>query len=78
MTNSRDKNSKKGAHLVKPTPKKTAPKPEKAKKRMPRVFGVLIAVLVAAAVGLCVFNQMYPNVFPGVTAGSIPVGGKSV
>nr|WP_297274365.1 VanW family protein [uncultured Agathobaculum sp.] len=54
-----------------------APKTGKKGKRVPlavKVAGGLVALLLVA---LCGFTYLYPNVFPGVTVGSIPVGGMT-
>lgn len=69
---------KKGAHVVSKRSTKVAPKPEErghsAAGRMTVVLSGVFVLLLALLVG---FNQLYPSIFPGVTAGSIPVGGKS-
>ena len=53
------------------------PQTGKKQKRVPlaaKITGGIVALLLAA---LCVFTYLYPNIFPGVTVGSIPVGGMT-
>ena len=58
---------------MKKTAKNTVPKAEKKKFRVPLAAKIAGGVLAA----LCAFLYLYPNAFPGVTVGSIPVGGLS-
>ena len=54
-----------------------AAKAPKARKPMPlgaKIVLILLALLLAA---LCVFTYAYPYIFPGVTVGTIPVGGMT-
>ena len=59
---------------MKKTAKNTAPKAEKKKFRVPLAAKIAGGLLFVA---LCGFTYLYPNVFPGVTVGTIPVGGMS-
>ncbi len=46
--------------------------------RRAAVLGIAAGGLLVLLMGaLCGFNYFYPNVFPGVSAGAVPVGGKS-
>lgn len=72
----KQKEPKKGAHTVQK--QQSAPKPEKGKSRAPLACAIAGGVVALLFVLLCGFNYVYPNVFPGVTAGSIPVGGMSL
>lgn len=71
--------AKKGAHLVNKNAKNPAPKPEKQirKGRFPVVCGIAGGLFAVLLVGLIGFTYLYPNIFPGVTVGSIPVGGMN-
>lgn len=79
MLDKRAGKPKKGAHAVPKSAKKSAPKPNtnKGKSRAPLALGVAGGVLVLLAVLLGGFIYLYPNIFPGVQAGTIPVGGMS-
>ncbi len=71
------KKRKEGTHVAKHAAQTAAPKTGKKGKRVPlavKVAGGLVALLLVA---LCGFTYLYPNVFPGVTVGSIPVGGMT-
>ena len=83
MADNSAKKPKKGAHLIR---KKAKPSQTKAsgaaaapKKRRSVPIGAKIAagVLLATAVGVFGYIYAYPNVFPGVTVGTIAVGGMS-
>lgn len=51
----------------------------KSRRRMPRIVGLLGAgAVILALAGLFGFNYGYPHIFPGVSAGSIKVGGKTM
>ena len=54
-----------------------APKPARAKRklRVPLAAKITGGVLVVLFAALCAFIYLYPYAFPGVTVGSIPVGG---
>lgn len=68
---------KEGTHVAKHTAKTAAPKTGKKQKRVPlaaKITGGIVALLLA---GLCGFTYLYPNIFPGVTVGSILVGGMT-
>lgn len=52
---------------------KTAGKP----RRMPLAAKILLIMLGLLLAALCVFTYAYPSIFPGVTVGTIPVGGMS-
>lgn len=52
---------------------KTAVKP----RRMPLAAKILLIMLGLLLAALCVFTYAYPSIFPGVTVGTIPVGGMS-
>ena len=56
-----------------------APKPARAKRklRVPLAAKITGGVLVVLFAALCAFIYLYPYAFPGVTVGSIPVGGLS-
>jgi len=69
------------------TPAKSVPGQQAAKKRKRRKknkkFALAPLKVACGAMGACVlllcgFNYAYPHVFPGVTAGIVEVGGKSV
>ena len=62
---------------MKRTAKSTAPKPEKKKFRVPLAAKILGGLLVLLLVAAFAFVYLYPYVFPGVTVGSIPVGGMT-
>lgn len=62
---------------MKKTAKNTAPKAEKKKFRMPLAAKIAGGLVLLLFVALCGFTYLYPNVFPGVTVGTIPVGGMS-
>lgn len=57
----------------KPAAAKTAGKP----RRMPLAAKILLIMLGLLLAALCVFTYAYPSIFPGVTVGTIPVGGMS-
>ena len=70
---------RKGAHLIK-TDKKKAEKTAAAlprKRRIPAALIVILVLLVLLAGGALGAVYFYPNIFPGVTVGSIDVGGLS-
>lgn len=77
MLDRRSKKAKKGAHVVKQENKTAAPKAEKKKSRAPLALAIAGGVVVLLLVLLGGFTYLYPNMFPGVTVGSIPVGGMS-
>lgn len=52
---------------------KTAGKP----RRMPLAVKIILIMLGLLLAALCVFTYAYPSIFPGVTVGTIPVGGMS-
>lgn len=52
-----------------------APKQAKAPRHMPVAAKVVLILLVLVLAALCVFTYAYPYIFPGVTVGTIPVGG---
>lgn len=62
---------------MKKTAKNTAPKAEKKKFRVPLAAKIAGGLVLLLFVSLCGFTYLYPNVFPGVTVGTIPVGGMS-
>lgn len=62
---------------MKKTAKNTAPKAEKKKFRVPLAAKIAGGLVLLLFVALCGFTYLYPNVFPGVTVGTIPVGGMS-
>lgn len=62
---------------MKKTAKNTAPKAEKKKFRVPLAAKIAGGLVLLLFVALCGFTYFYPNVFPGVTVGTIPVGGMS-
>lgn len=62
---------------MKKTAKNTAPKAEKKKFRVPLAVKIAGGLVLLLFVALCGFTYLYPNVFPGVTVGTIPVGGMS-
>lgn len=57
----------------KPAAAKTAGKP----RRMPLAAKIILIILGLLLAALCVFTYAYPSIFPGVTVGTIPVGGMS-
>ena len=70
---------RKGAHLIK-TDKKKAEKTAAAlpkKRRFPAALLVILVLIVLLAGGALGTVYFYPNIFPGVTVGSIDVGGLS-
>ena len=70
---------RKGAHLIK-TDKKKAEKTAAAlpkKRRIPAALLVILVLIVLLAGGALGTAYFYPNIFPGVTVGSIDVGGLS-
>ncbi|MCQ5130500.1 VanW family protein [Butyricicoccus faecihominis] len=75
MFGSNDKQPKKGAHIVQKQDK--APKSAKGKSRAPLAAAIAGGVFALLVLLLCGFTYLYPNVFPGVTVGSIPVGGMN-
>lgn len=73
LTNKR----KEGTHLAKHTAQTAASKTGKKQIRVPlaaKITGGIVVLLLAA---LCGFTYLYPNIFPGVTVGTIPVGGMT-
>ena len=52
-----------------------APKQAKAPRHMPVAAKVVLILLALVLAALCVFTYAYPYIFPGVTVGTIPVGG---
>ena len=52
-----------------------APKQAKAPRHMPVAIKVVLILLALLLATLCVFTYAYPYIFPGVTVGTIPVGG---
>lgn len=62
---------------MKKAAKNTAPKAEKKKFRVPLAAKIAGGLVLLLFVALCGFTYLYPNVFPGVTVGTIPVGGMS-
>ncbi len=62
---------------MKKTAKNTAPKAEKKEFRVPLAAKIAGGLVLLLFVALCGFTYLYPNVFPGVTVGTIPVGGMS-
>ena len=52
-----------------------APKQAKAPRHMPVAIKVVLILLALLLAALCVFTYAYPYIFPGVTVGTIPVGG---
>lgn len=62
---------------MKKTAKNTAPKAEKKKFRVPLAAKIAGGLVLLLFVALCGFTYLYPNVLPGVTVGTIPVGGMS-
>ena len=62
---------------MKKTAKNTAPKAGKKKFRVPLAAKIAGGLVLLLFVALCGFTYLYPNVFPGVTVGTIPVGGMS-
>ena len=62
---------------MKKTAKNTAPKAEKKKFRVTLAAKIAGGLVLLLFVALCGFTYLYPNVFPGVTVGTIPVGGMS-
>lgn len=68
---------KEGTHVAKHAARTADPQTGKKQKRVPlaaKITGGIVALLLAA---LCGFTYLYPNIFPGVTVGSIPVGGMT-
>lgn len=78
MLGNRSGQPKKGAHAVKKTAGADAPKPHKGKSRVPLACAIAGGVLAVLLLALCGFTYLYPHIFPGVTVGSIRVGGMSV
>ena len=62
---------------MKKTAKNTVPKAEEKKFRVPLAAKIAGGLVLLLFVALCGFTYLYPNVFPGVTVGTIPVGGMS-
>lgn len=52
-----------------------APKQAKAPRHMPVAIKVVLILLALLLATLCVFTYAYSYIFPGVTVGTIPVGG---
>ncbi len=68
---------KEGTHVAKHAARTADPQTGKKQKRVllaAKITGGIVALLLAA---LCGFTYLYPNIFPGVTVGSIPVGGMT-
>lgn len=63
--------------MAKHTAQTAASKTGKKQIRVPlaaKITGGIVVLLLAA---LCGFTYLYPNIFPGVTVGTIPVGGMT-
>lgn len=63
--------------MAKHTARAAAPQTGKKKKHVPLAVKILVGLLAALLIALCGFTYLYPNIFPGVTVGSIPVGSMS-
>lgn len=64
-----------GAHAAQHVKKAPAAgKKQKKPFRVPVAVRVIVAVLAVLLAALCGFTYLYPQIFPGVTVGPIPVG----
>lgn len=64
-----------GAHAAQHVKKASAAgKKQKKPFRVPVAVRVIVAVLAVLLAALCGFTYLYPQIFPGVTVGPIPVG----
>lgn len=68
---------KEGTHVAKHTAQTAASKTGKKQKRVPLAVKITGGIAVLLLAVLCSFTYVYPNIFPGVTVGSIPVGGMT-
>ncbi|HIX90958.1 MAG TPA: VanW family protein [Candidatus Agathobaculum pullicola] len=68
---------KEGTHVAKHTAQTVASKTGKKQKRVPLAAKITGGIAVLLLAVLCSFTYVYPNIFPGVTVGSIPVGGMT-
>lgn len=68
---------KEGTHVAKHTAQMAASKTGKKQKRVPLAAKITGGIAVLLLAVLCSFTYVYPNIFPGVTVGSIPVGGMT-
>ena len=73
----RTKEQKGGTHVVGRPDKSAAAKTAGKPRRMPLAAKILLIMLGLLLAALCVFTYAYPSIFPGVTVGTIPVGGMS-
>ena len=71
------KKRKEGTHVAKHAAKTAASKTGKKNKRVPLAVKITGGVVALLLVALCGFTYLYPNIFPGVTVGTIPVGGMT-
>lgn len=65
---------KEGMHVAKHTAQTVAPQNQTKRKRVPLAAKIAGGVAGLLLIALCGFTYLYPNVFPGVTIGSLPVG----
>lgn len=63
--------------MAKHTAQMAASKTGKKQKRVPLAAKITGGIAVLLLAVLCSFTYVYPNIFPGVTVGSIPVGGMT-
>lgn len=63
--------------MAKHTAQTVASKTGKKQKRVPLAAKITGGIAVLLLAVLCSFTYVYPNIFPGVTVGSIPVGGMT-
>lgn len=73
----RAKEQRGGTHVAARRRNATAAQAAKKARRMPLAAKVILVLLGLLLAGLCVFTYAYPSVFPGVTVGTIPVGGMT-
>ena len=64
-------------HVVGRSDKSAAAKTAGKPRRMPLAVKIILIMLGLLLAALCVFTYAYPSIFPGVTVGTIPVGGMS-
>lgn len=63
--------------MAKHTAQMAASRTGKKQKRVPLAAKITGGIAVLLLAVLCSFTYVYPNIFPGVTVGSIPVGGMT-
>lgn len=73
----RTREQKGGTHVVGRSDKSAAAKTAGKPRRMPLAVKIILIMLGLLLAALCVFTYAYPSIFPGVTVGTIPVGGMS-